>query len=110
MKTSAYMLTAMACLATAQRMSDALPSCATDCLNSGIESATKCALDDGDCICEVDNYRNTYDAATACVLQACGAAKALGSSVLYLCLAEYVLIRLSFQTRSFQQQPNFAAK
>merc|ERR1712169_53108 len=61
----------------AQRMSDALPSCAADCLNNGIESATDCALDDADCICEVDNYRNTYDAATACVLQACGAAKSL---------------------------------
>lgn len=78
MKASVHILAAMACLTGAQKMSDALPACAADCLNSGIESATNCALDDGDCICEVDNYRNTYDSATACVLQACGAAKSLG--------------------------------
>merc|ERR1712000_66684 len=77
MKASVHLLVAIAGLTAAQRMSDALPSCAADCLNNGIESATDCALDDADCICEVDNYRNTYDAVTACVLQACGAARSL---------------------------------
>lgn len=96
MKTTICVLAAMACFATAQRMSDALPSCAADCLNSGIKSATKCSFDDGDCLCEVDNYRNTYDAATACVLQACGAAKALGSLIPSLCLVEHMLIRVVF--------------
>ncbi|KAK0385294.1 hypothetical protein NLU13_7770 [Sarocladium strictum] len=70
-------VSALAGFTAAQSMADALPSCATDCLNAGIKSATKCALDDAKCICEVDNYRNTYTAATACVLQACGAAKSL---------------------------------
>lgn len=79
MKASITLLVAVPGLTAAQRMSDALPSCAADCLNNGIESATDCALDDADCICEVDNYRNTYDAATACVLQACGAARSLGN-------------------------------
>lgn len=73
-------LGAIATLASAQSMSDSLPDCAVECLETGIESATDCALDDGECICEVDNYRNTYDASTACVLQACGAAEALGRS------------------------------
>ena len=73
-------LAAVATSAAAQRMSDSLPDCAVDCLEQGVEAATDCALDDGDCICEVDNYRDTYDASTACVLQACGAARALGKS------------------------------
>jgi hypothetical protein len=93
MKASVHLLVAIAGLTAAQRMSDALPSCAADCLNNGIESATDCALDDADCICEVDNYRNTYDAATACVLQACGAAKSLGRCIrpLFWFLAQDIL-------------------
>lgn len=80
MRASTIVLGAVATLVSAQRMADSLPECAVDCLENGIESATNCSVDDGDCICEVDNYRNTYDASTACVLQACGAAKALGKS------------------------------
>lgn len=78
MRASPLLLGALATLVTAQRMSDSMPDCAVECLEDGIESATDCAVDDGDCVCEVDNYRNTYDSSTACVLQACGAAKALG--------------------------------
>lgn len=81
MRASTLAFGAMVTLAAAQRMSDSMPECAVECLEDGIESATDCALDDGDCICEVDNYRNTYDSSTACVLQACGAAAALGKSL-----------------------------
>lgn len=80
MRASTIVLGTVVTLVSAQRMADSLPDCAVDCLEKGIESATNCSVDDGDCICEVDNYRNTYDASTACVLQACGAAKALGKS------------------------------
>lgn len=80
MKASVQILAFFGCLATAQRMSDALPECAVECLENGIESATDCSVDDGDCICEVDNYRNTYDVSQACVLQSCGAARSLGAS------------------------------
>lgn len=74
-------------LATAQRMSDAVPDCAVECLEDGIQSATDCALDDGDCVCEVDNYRNTYDVIQACVLLACGAARSLGMFSIYPALS-----------------------
>ena len=67
-----------AAAAAAQTMVDALPECAADCLAEGIKGATDCALDDSLCICEVDNYRNTYDASQACVLMSCGAEKSLG--------------------------------
>ncbi|CAM1501262.1 Fc.00g104240.m01.CDS01 [Cosmosporella sp. VM-42] len=64
-------------LAAAQKLANSIPKCAVECLEKGVSSATDCSLDDSACICEVDNYRDTYDAAQACVLQACGAAKSL---------------------------------
>ncbi len=78
MRASTILLGALATLASAQSISDAVPDCAVKCLQEGIGAATDCAVDDGDCICEVDNYRSTYDASNACVLQACGADRALG--------------------------------
>ncbi|KEY69577.1 hypothetical protein S7711_06206 [Stachybotrys chartarum IBT 7711] len=77
MRFTPLIVAGLAGLATAQRMSDAVPDCAVECLEDGIQTATDCALDDGDCVCEVDNYRNTYDVIQACVLLACGAARSI---------------------------------
>lgn len=59
-------------------ISDSIPACAVKCLENGVTSGTSCSLTDNDCICEVQNYRDIYSVAQACVLQACGAAKSLG--------------------------------
>ena len=112
MKTTTLLLAAMAALVGAQRIRDALPECAADCLEDGISNATDCDLDDGDCVCEVDNYRNTYDASQACVLQACGAARSLGtSSTLADSLpARIVLLMMIRQMRSSRLPRDSAAR
>lgn len=79
MKASLVLLAAAAGLTSAaQVMTDVLPECSHECLKKGISSGSNCKLEDSECLCEVNNYRNIYSAAEACALQACGAAKSIG--------------------------------
>lgn len=82
---AAFVLFAIAGLASAETMFDALPECSHDCLTKAIKGSSSCKPEDNDCLCEVENYRNIYTGAQACVLQACGAAKSVGKST-YLSL------------------------
>ena len=83
-------------LVAAQKLSDSIPECAVKCLEDGVSSATNCSLDDSQCICEVQNYRDTYDAAQACVLKACGAAKSLGMYLFLLLRSSQVFAQTPF--------------
>ncbi|KAI8654314.1 hypothetical protein LRP88_00197 [Fusarium phalaenopsidis] len=76
---AAFVVLAIAGLASAaeKTMFDALPECSHDCLTKAIKGSSSCKPEDNDCLCEVDNYRNIYTGAQACVLQACGAAKSV---------------------------------
>ena len=76
-----------AVLGAAQLITDVMPECAVDCITEGVLNGTPCAIEDSDCICEVDNYRNTYSVSQACVLTSCGAAVALG--MLFFPSADY---------------------
>lgn len=67
--------------ATAYTIADFVPECAVAGLESGVKSGTPCAVDDLECVCEADNYRATYTAAVAEVLQACGSDTAIGNSL-----------------------------
>lgn len=69
---------ALATAATAATIGDYVPECAVSCLEDAIKSATPCAVDDLNCICIADNYRATYTAGGACVIQACGTDAAVG--------------------------------
>ncbi|KAM0268867.1 hypothetical protein ACHAQH_009907, partial [Verticillium albo-atrum] len=68
---------ALAGLAAAQTLIDSVPECARECLTDALKNGTPCELTDSDCICEPDNYRNTYTVGQACVLQACGAVRSI---------------------------------
>ncbi|PNH39738.1 hypothetical protein VD0004_g7181 [Verticillium dahliae] len=72
-------LLALAGLVAAQTQSllESVPECARECLGDAVKNGTPCDLSDADCICEPDNYRNTYTVGQACVLQACGAVRSI---------------------------------
>ncbi|CRK35623.1 hypothetical protein BN1723_014995 [Verticillium longisporum] len=72
-------LLALAGLVAAQTQSllESVPECARECLGDAVKNGTPCDLSDDDCICEPDNYRNTYTVGQACVLQACGAVRSI---------------------------------
>ncbi|KAF3356257.1 hypothetical protein VdG1_06351 [Verticillium dahliae VDG1] len=55
-------LLALAGLVAAQTQSllESVPECARECLGDAVKNGTPCDLSDADCICEPDNYRNTY--------------------------------------------------
>lgn len=72
-----FALLAVAGLGATQSILDVIPDCAKECLSEGIDNATDCEIDDGMCICEVDNYRNIYSVSYACVLLDCGEAVAI---------------------------------
>ncbi|KAH8674208.1 hypothetical protein BX600DRAFT_536880 [Xylariales sp. PMI_506] len=63
---------AAAGLASAQSLSDYLPACAVDCLNTAIGDASTCSTTDLVCVCSQQNYVNIYTSGEACVLKACG--------------------------------------
>ena len=65
-------LLAAAGLVAGVALEDYFPQCSIDCLVDGVESATSCDPNDGVCVCVFDNYVVIVDAATACVMQACG--------------------------------------
>lgn len=77
MKSSAVLL-GLTGAAVAYTIGDFVPACAVSCLEDGVKSATPCAADDLGCVCVADNYRATYTASVACVLQACGSDVAVG--------------------------------
>ncbi|KAI1844475.1 hypothetical protein JX265_010030 [Neoarthrinium moseri] len=77
MKSSVAVI-ALAGAAAAGSIGDFVPKCAVGCLEDGVKSATPCAVDDLNCVCIADNYRNTYTAAVSCVLQSCGSDTAVG--------------------------------
>ncbi|GAB1313715.1 hypothetical protein MFIFM68171_03925 [Madurella fahalii] len=57
----------------AETISDYLPECAIDCLNTAIGDVTTCSgPEDLECFCIADNYRAIYTSGVSCVLQACG--------------------------------------
>ncbi|KAG5984067.1 hypothetical protein E4U55_006202 [Claviceps digitariae] len=76
MKVSAVASVAMAGLVSAQSISD-IPACAMPCLSTAVTSKTTCALTDIACLCEKANFVAVQAAATSCVLEKCGASKAL---------------------------------
>ena len=75
MKYSVILATAFVAVATAQDLS-AIPTCAVKCINDAVASTTSCTAGDVACICE--NKKAVVDAATACVLDACGFDVAVG--------------------------------
>ncbi|KAM7203038.1 hypothetical protein V8F33_002386 [Rhypophila sp. PSN 637] len=74
MKYSAVALAAFVAVASAQSLED-IPACAIPCIEAGTTKATKCAIDDYECIC--NSIDAIVPAATNCVLEECGNAVAL---------------------------------
>ncbi|KAI9373612.1 hypothetical protein BJX61DRAFT_541571 [Aspergillus egyptiacus] len=71
MKFSALVALACASLAAAQTIND-VPKCALPCLQDAIEQQTSCSVDDLACVCKGENVEKFQDAATDCVVDACG--------------------------------------
>ncbi|KAG6011954.1 hypothetical protein E4U54_007827 [Claviceps lovelessii] len=76
MKVSAVASVAVAGLVSAQSISD-IPECALPCLTTAVTAKTTCAVADFACLCEKVNFAAVQAAATGCVVEKCGAAKAV---------------------------------
>ncbi|KAG6000834.1 hypothetical protein E4U43_001495 [Claviceps pusilla] len=76
MKVSAVASVAVAGLVSAQSISD-IPECAMPCLSTAVTAKTTCAVADFACLCEKANFAAVQAAATGCVVEKCGAAKAV---------------------------------
>ncbi|KAK7431610.1 hypothetical protein QQZ08_001828 [Neonectria magnoliae] len=81
MKTSVLVLAALAAgFAVADvKKEDYFPECSIECLNEGTEKATDCSTSDAVCWCVQSNYEAIYDQAVNCVMEECGADKAIES-------------------------------
>ncbi|KAG5973670.1 hypothetical protein E4U58_004608 [Claviceps cyperi] len=75
MKVSAVATAAMAGLVSAQNIFD-IPGCALPCVQTAV-SKTVCFPTDFGCLCSKDNFIAMQAAATACVIEKCGANKAV---------------------------------
>ncbi|KAM0326660.1 hypothetical protein ACHAQA_006529 [Verticillium albo-atrum] len=73
----ALSLLALTGVATAATLLDSLPECSHECITEAVANGTPCELTDSNCICEPDNYRNTYSVGQACVILACGAVRSI---------------------------------
>ncbi|TPX14718.1 uncharacterized protein E0L32_005113 [Thyridium curvatum] len=69
---NALVLSAASLVAGQVLLKDYFPQCSITCLENGARSSTTCDPSDGVCVCVFDNYVKIVDAATACVMQACG--------------------------------------
>ncbi|KAF7554639.1 hypothetical protein G7Z17_g2786 [Cylindrodendrum hubeiense] len=58
---------------------DYFPECSIECLNDGTEKATDCSTTDAVCWCVQSNYEAIYNQAVNCVMEECGADKAIES-------------------------------
>ncbi|KAH6876630.1 hypothetical protein B0T10DRAFT_197715 [Thelonectria olida] len=81
MRTSTLVIaTIVSCLVAAKvELKDYFPECSIDCLETGTEKATDCELDDAVCWCVQSNYEAIYNQALNCVMEECGADKAIES-------------------------------
>ena len=70
----AFAAVALAALARAQGLAD-IPTCAQPCLESAIKDNTSCEVSDLACVCK--NFDSLQGDAQSCVLEKCGAEKAL---------------------------------
>lgn len=70
----AFAAVALAALARAQSLAD-IPTCAQPCLESAIKDNTSCEVSDLACVCK--NFDALQGDAQSCVLEKCGAEKAL---------------------------------
>lgn len=70
-----YAFAAAALVAVAAAQSTEVPSCAVACIDNARASATTCSKEDVACICS--NQAALSAAGTPCVLEKCGAEKAL---------------------------------
>lgn len=75
MKFTAVAAISMAALVSAQSISD-IPACALPCISTAVGS-TSCGATDLKCICMKDNMSKIQGAATPCVIEKCGADKAV---------------------------------
>lgn len=76
MKVSAVATAAMAGLVSAQNIND-IPGCALPCLQTALSSKTVCSPTDFGCLCSKENFAAMQAAATSCVIEKCGANKAV---------------------------------
>lgn len=73
----AFAAAALIATVTAQSISD-IPACAQPCIDASRTKVTTCTADDYACLC--DNITAIQGDATTCVIAACGADVAVGTS------------------------------
>ena len=54
-----------------------LPDCAAPCVKLAVSKATKCSFEDAKCVCDPANAQKIKQAGSKCVLDKCGAKKAM---------------------------------
>ncbi|KAG5935076.1 hypothetical protein E4U53_000524 [Claviceps sorghi] len=76
MKVSAAVSVAVASLVSAQGIND-IPACALPCITKAVTTQTKCSIADIPCVCGKESFAAVQAAATGCVIEKCGAGKAI---------------------------------
>ena len=65
-------------VAKQQDLSDGIPKCAVACLDTATQTQTNCEVSDYGCQCQPDNQSTIQDAASPCIISACGINVATG--------------------------------
>ena len=64
--------------AKSSSVTDEIPKCAVSCLDTAAQTQTDCTVSDYGCQCQTDNQNKIQDAASPCIISACGINVATG--------------------------------